>query len=117
MTNIIPYGKNIYDISSHVPNHQPYAFILVLGSPRPVRRTRICRQKMRDPPITPPIKQWKFSRTVSMDQNQPDFPLKFTIIFHNHLAMTFTLRHGFSMALIEIDGLPFLTMVDLSMAM
>jgi len=52
-----------------------------------------------------------------MDQNQPDFPLKFTIIFHNHLAMTFTVRHGFSMALIEIDGLPFLTMVDLSMAM
>ena len=34
--------------------------------------------------------------------------------------MTFTVRHGFSMALIEIDGLPGFTelnsMVDLSMA-
>ena len=34
-----------------------------------------------------------------------------------HLVMTFTVRHGFSMALIEIDGLPFLiAWVDLSMA-
>ena len=31
--------------------------------------------------------------------------------------MTFTVRHGFSMALIEIDGLPNLKMVDLSMDM
>ena len=30
--------------------------------------------------------------------------------------MTDTVRHGFSMALIEIDGLPNLKMVDLSMA-
>jgi hypothetical protein len=33
-----------------------------------------------------------------------------------NLVMTFTVCHGFSMALIEIDGLPFLKMVDLSMA-
>ena len=32
------------------------------------------------------------------------------------LVMTDTVRHGFSMALIEIDGLPNLKMVDLSMA-
>ena len=32
-----------------------------------------------------------------------------------HLAPAyFTYSHGFSMALIEIDGLPFLKMVDLS---
>ena len=33
------------------------------------------------------------------------------------LVMTLPVRHGISMALIEIDGLPFLKMVDLSMAM
>jgi hypothetical protein len=31
--------------------------------------------------------------------------------------MTFTVCHGFSMALIEIDALPNYRMVDLSMAM
>ena len=36
--------------------------------------------------------------------------------FTYHLVMTFTVRHGFSMALIEIDASPINSMVDLSMA-
>ena len=35
--------------------------------------------------------------------------------FTYHLVMTFTVRHGFSMALIEIDASPINSMVDLSM--
>ena len=37
--------------------------------------------------------------------------------FTYHLVMTFTVRHGRAMALIEIDASPINSMVDLSMAM